>query len=134
MYISYDDGNTWKPFQLNLPKVPITDMIIKENDLVVATQGRALYVLDDLAPVQQLNATITQKKIFAFDISPAYRYNGSQNLKAVNAGINPINGVVVNYFLKDVNDSSKVVITVKDENKNKWRKNTGLRKAGKIGG
>jgi hypothetical protein len=41
MYISFDDGAHWKPFQLNLPVTPITDMTIKDNDLVVATQGRA---------------------------------------------------------------------------------------------
>ncbi|MEI8136195.1 MAG: glycosyl hydrolase [Bacteroidota bacterium] len=117
MYISYDDGANWKPFQLNLPKVSITDLTIKENDLVVATQGRALWVLDDLGPVQQLNSSLTQKNLFAFDISPAFRYNGNQNLKAVNAGINPVNGVVVNYFVKDFKDSSKVIIIIKDENK-----------------
>ena len=48
MYISYDDGLNWKSFQLNLPMVPITDLTIKENDLIVATQGRAFWVLDDL--------------------------------------------------------------------------------------
>ena len=117
MYVSYNDGANWKPFQLNLPRVSITDLTIKENDLIVATQGRALWVLDDLAPVQQLNSTLTQKNLFAFDISPAFRYNGNQNLKAVNAGINPVNGVVVNYFIKDLKDSSKVFITIKDENK-----------------
>ncbi|HNL65999.1 MAG TPA: hypothetical protein PKL81_12945, partial [Ferruginibacter sp.] len=53
MYISYDDGANWKPFQLNLPVVPITDLTIKENDLIVATQGRSFWVLDDLTVVQQ---------------------------------------------------------------------------------
>lgn len=53
MYISYDDGGSWKPFQLNLPMVPITDLTIKENDLIVATQGRSFWVLDDLTVVQQ---------------------------------------------------------------------------------
>jgi len=117
MYISYDDGDNWKPFQLNLPKVAITDLAIKENDLIVATQGRALWVLDDLAPVQQMDKNITQKKLFALDITPAYRYEGTRNLKVANAGINPPNGVVVNYFLKEINDSSDVTFTFSNKNK-----------------
>ena len=48
MYISFDDGANWKRFQLNMPMVPVTDLTIKDNDLVIATQGRAFYVLDDL--------------------------------------------------------------------------------------
>ena len=48
MYISFDDGASWKPFQLNLPIVPITDLAIKDNNLIVATQGRSLWILDDL--------------------------------------------------------------------------------------
>ena len=48
IYISFDDGLSWRSFQLNLPIVPITDMTIKDNSLIVATQGRSLWVLDDL--------------------------------------------------------------------------------------
>ncbi len=117
MYVSYDDGANWKIFQLNLPKVPITDLTIKENDLVVATQGRALWVLNDLTTIQQLNPTILQKNLFAFDVNPSFMYNGIQNLKAVNSGFNPPNGVLVNYYVKTMLDSSVVAITIKDSNK-----------------
>ena len=48
MYISFDDGSNWKPFQKNLPIVPITDLAIKGNDLIAATQGRGLWVIDDI--------------------------------------------------------------------------------------
>ena len=61
MYISYDYGENWKPFQLNLPLVPITDLTIKNNDLVVATQGRAFWILDDLSVVQNVEKNITKK-------------------------------------------------------------------------
>ena len=117
MYISYDDGGTWKPFQLNLPKVPITDLTIKENDLIVATQGRALWVLNDLTVIQQANMDIIKKELYVFNINSTYRYEGSQNLKATNAGINPPNGVVVDYYIKDVKDSSNVSIIFKDSNR-----------------
>lgn len=123
MYISYDDGANWRKFQLNLPVVPITDLTIKNNDLVVATQGRAFWVLDDLTVVQQNEAALTGKNLHVFTVNPAWRIPGMDGRFAafrrapVNAGENPPNGVVINYFLKDVTDSSKVSVTVMDKNK-----------------
>jgi photosystem II stability/assembly factor-like uncharacterized protein len=117
MYISYDDGANWKPFQLNLPVVPITDLTIKENDLIVATQGRSFWVLDDLSVVQQKAIDITGKNLHVFAVNDAYRFDGTQNLNAKNAGINPPNGTVINYWLKNVVDSPKVSIEILDKNK-----------------
>jgi photosystem II stability/assembly factor-like uncharacterized protein len=117
MYISYDYGSNWKPFQLNLPMVSITDLTIKNNDLVVATQGRSFYILDDLSVVQNLDDNVTQKDVYVFPIEDAYRMNGRQDLLVKNAGINPPNGVVINYFLKDVKDSSLVKIFILDKDK-----------------
>jgi photosystem II stability/assembly factor-like uncharacterized protein len=117
MYISYDYGENWKPFQLNLPIVPITDLTIKNNDLVVATQGRSFYILDDLSVVQNIDKNIAQSDISIFPAEDAYRMNGRQNLNVKNAGINPPNGVIINYWLKDVNDSSLVKIFVLDKDK-----------------
>ncbi len=118
MYISYDYGANWKPFQLNLPIVPITDLTIKNNDLVVATQGRSFYVLDDLTVVQNLDKNVTQNDLYIFPVEDAYRMNGSQNLNVKNAGMNPSNGVVVNYFLKNFEDSNIVKIFILDKDKN----------------
>lgn len=115
MYISFDDGGSWKPFQLNLPMVPITDLTIKENDLVVATQGRAFYVLDDLSTIQQMDQRLSAKKLHVFKPADAYRMSGSVNTGAKNSGMNPPNGVLINYLLKNVNDSSKVSITLFDK-------------------
>jgi len=121
MYVSFDDGANWKPFQLNLPVVPITDLTIKENDLVVATQGRSFYVLDDLSVLQQMNTAITNKSLHAFTTKDAYRMQG--NPFAVNfgtprnAGQNPPAGVVLNYHVKDVADSAKASISVLDKDK-----------------
>lgn len=117
MYISYDDGVNWKSFQLNLPIVPITDLTIKENDLVVATQGRAFWSIDDLGMLQQKDEAILQKNIHAFRVNDAYRYDGSQNPNPKNAGMNPPNGTVINYYLKDVTDSAKVSIDIMDRNR-----------------
>jgi len=117
MYISYDDGTNWKPFQLNLPIVPITDLTIKENDLIVATQGRAFWVIDDLNVLQDADASILQKNIYAFKVNDTYRYDGSQNPNPKNAGMNPPNGTVINYYLKNIADSAKVGITIMDQNR-----------------
>ena len=122
MYISYDDGANWKKFQLNLPVVPVTDLTIKNNDLIIATQGRAFWVIDDLTMIQEQNSSITSKSLHVYDVNPAYRmqsipfrFFGGGQLR--NAGANPPNGVVINYFAKDVTDTSKAAITIMDANK-----------------
>jgi hypothetical protein len=117
MYISYDYGNNWKPFQLNLPMVPITDLTIKDNDLVVATQGRAFWVLDDLTLIQEKQQDLTQNALKIFPVRDAYKLKGNQNLKVKNAGIDPPNGVVVNYYIKNFADSGIVNIKVFDRDK-----------------
>lgn len=122
MYISYDDGANWRSFQLNLPVVPITDLTIKNNDLVVATQGRAFWVIDDLTMVQENSSSVLEKNIFLYPVNPAHRIPGPDQRFAAfmrtptNAGANPPNGAVINYFAKNVTDSSKASITISDLN------------------
>lgn len=123
MYISYDDGASWKSFQLNLPEVPITDLAIKDNDLVVGTQGRSIYILDDLGTMQQAEISILDKNIHVFNPKPAVRMaggssrfgGGGQGLS--NVGKNPPNGVVIQYYLKHVTDSTKATVTIMDKNR-----------------
>jgi photosystem II stability/assembly factor-like uncharacterized protein len=121
MYISFDHGNSWKPFQLNLPIVPITDLTIKNNDLVVATQGRSFYVLDDLSILQQMNTTMVSEPLRVFAVNPAYRMQVSpfsQNFGMTrNAGINPPVGVVFNFYTKDATDTTKASVTIMDKDK-----------------
>ena len=121
MYISFDDGASWKPFQLNLPVVPITDLTIKENDLVVATQGRSFYVLDDLSVLQQAAPGITARNLHVFQVNPAYRMQVSPFAANFgtprNAGANPPAGVVFNYYVKDVPDSVKASVTLLDKDR-----------------
>ncbi|MCX8019859.1 MAG: hypothetical protein N2747_05130 [Chitinophagaceae bacterium] len=127
MYISYDDGASWRPFQLNLPVVPITDLAIKNNDLIVATQGRSFYILDDLSVVQQRQDEILQKNLHVFDVNPAYRMpgvsrrGGTRTVSAPlrNVGMNPPNGVVFHYYLKKADDSTKLTIDILDKNRKK---------------
>jgi photosystem II stability/assembly factor-like uncharacterized protein len=123
MYISYNDGASWKPFQLNLPVVPITDLTIKNNDLVVGTQGRSIYILDDLTVVQQKSGDAANKNLHVFDVNPAYRMAGGGGrfggfgAALTNVGMNPPNGAVINYFVKNVTDSTKLSIEMLDKNR-----------------
>ena len=122
MYISYDDGANWKSFQLNLPIVPITDMTIKDNDLIIATQGRSFWVIDDLTIVQQKSNSIAENFLHVFPINDAYRTEGGGRRRRgaggteLNIGANPPSGTVINYYLKGTTDSSKHSITIMDKN------------------
>ena len=122
MYISYNDGNNWRPFQLNLPVVPITDLTIKNNDLIIATQGRALWSLDNLTPMQQYDAATTEKNIYLLPVNDSYLRNGFVNTNVKNAGTNADNGAVFNFYFKDVKDSSKASITLFDKDKKEIKK------------
>ena len=104
MYISFDDGANWKPFQLNLPIVPITDLTIKNDNLIAATQGRSFWLIDDLTPLHQLNETIAKSDFHLYKPMPSYRMNGAQagrRGQPKNEGLNHPNGVMIHYYLKD---------------------------------
>ena len=74
VYLSLDDGETWESLQLNLPKVPIHDMIVKDLDLVVATHGRAIWILDDLSPLHQIDKQNINQAITLFKPRTTTRY------------------------------------------------------------
>lgn len=120
MYISYNDGAAWKPFQLNLPIVPITDLTIKNNDLIVATQGRSFWVIDDLTVVQQWKPEYLSKSLHVFDVNPSYRlgiYPGRNNPEPVHAGKNPPKGPVVHFYVSGLKDSTAGSVSVYDKNR-----------------
>ena len=99
LYFSHNDGASWQPFQLNLPIVPITDLALKGDDLIVATQGRSLWVLDDLGPLRTLGEPTNVSGPFRlFPPADAYRMPGGGSGKASNtAGGNVPAGVPI-YF------------------------------------
>ena len=119
LYISYNDGDSWLPFQLNLPNVPITDIAFqkREDDLVIATQGRAFYVLDDMPMVRALaDGKMPDAPLHLFAPKETYRYigggGGGGGLAAAGGGTNPPSGVVIYYSLK-TKPGSDVVIKIK---------------------
>ena len=116
-YMSYDDGVNWKKVQLNLPETPITDMCIKDNSLVIATQGRAIWVMDDLSPIQNFNSKLLTEKMVLYDIANSTLIDGWQNKSPKNAGMNPPNGVIIPFHLKNYNDTVNVEIVIRDSEK-----------------
>ena len=109
MYISFNDGDSWESFQLNLPVVPITDLTIhkRDKDLVVATQGRAFWILDDLSVVHQINKwgkdKLASSEFHMFHPEEAYRMPGGsfRGGGAAAMGENPPSGATIWFYLKD---------------------------------
>lgn len=100
MYISFNDGADWKPFQLNLPIVPITDLAIKQNNLIAATQGRSFWIIDDLTVIHQLSDQIAAKPFHLYKPQDSYRMDGVRR-ESKTAGTNRPGGVLVYFHLKD---------------------------------
>lgn len=117
LYISFDEGQHWEKFQLNLPVVPITDLKVHQNDLIAATQGRAFWVLDDLSPLHQLSPAIAEAQVHLFPPQPAVLFGGPRIDSLPDRGTNPDRGAVFFYTLKEVpeNDSTTLQLEVLDE-------------------
>jgi len=97
MYVSFDDGASWQTLQLNLPIVPITDLAVRDDDLIAATQGRGFWILDDLSPLQQDSKSA---RIHLFTPRSAWRTGGyTPERTPRNQGKNPPQGIVVNYWI-----------------------------------
>ncbi|MGH9441937.1 MAG: WD40/YVTN/BNR-like repeat-containing protein [Thermoanaerobaculia bacterium] len=119
LYISFDDGASWQPFQSNLPVVPITDLAVKNGDLVVATQGRSFWILDDLEPLRLWSGKIAGTPTFLFPPRPAVRMQietpdeGDGPPPPASAGKNMPDGVLIDYWLKDKPaEKSKITLEI----------------------
>ena len=106
IYVSYDDGASWSSFQKNLPLVPVTDLTLKDNSLIVATQGRSLWMIDDLTVLHQMQQNNVGNQDNLYKPKDSYRTKGSGGKNSLTAGTNLPNGVIVHYYLKDF-DSMK---------------------------
>jgi photosystem II stability/assembly factor-like uncharacterized protein len=115
LFISYNNGQNWESFQCNLPICPVTDLTIADNDLIVATSGRAFWILDDLGILQQSAGNIAQDKMMIFQPKDSYKFTTGANPKAKGAGQNPANGITFDYHLpKEWQDSSLLTLEVLD--------------------
>jgi len=121
LFISWDGGKNWSPFQLNLPVTPITDLKIHKGNLIAATSGRAFWVLDDLSVLRQY-----KKDAAAFSVyqpTPAYLATGSSELDETDdeftganrfRGVNPANGIVVYYNLPELKKDDTLTMEIRD--------------------
>ncbi|NHF60544.1 glycosyl hydrolase [Flavobacteriaceae bacterium TP-CH-4] len=116
LFVSWNDGLHWQPFQLNLPVVPINDLTIQDNDLVAATAGRSFWILDDLGAVQQLETPKAPVKIF--EPKDTYLlFGGSSDKPRPGLGDNPKQGVTFDYYLDTNADSLDLTLEVYKDNK-----------------
>jgi len=114
MFISFDDGENWEKFQLNLPQVPITDLTIKDNNLIAATQGRAFWIIDDLTPLHQLNSALTSQTVVLYKPQDSYDLGGRRSRSSKTVGQNRNGGVDVNFYIKDTLSSDAISLSFKD--------------------
>ena len=112
LYISFDAGENWQSFQLNLPDVPITDLAVhkRDKDLIVATQGRSFWVFDDLPVLHQMSKEIAEAEHHLFDPEDTYLFGGGGFFNPSGTdGQNPTPGAVVYYMLgADVSEEIKM--------------------------
>jgi len=101
VFVSFDDGANWQSLQLSLPVVPIHDMVVKEDDLVVATHGRSFWILNDLTPLQQIDQEMADSDVFLYQPRAAYRMGGFGGFSMPGLGENPPSGSVIYYYLKE---------------------------------
>ncbi len=105
VYVSFNDGDDWQPLQRNMPPISIRDLVIHENDLVAGTHGRGFWILDDIAPLRQMNAETAAADAHLFRPSSAYRVRWNTNTDTPlppdePAGENPPDGAILYYNLK----------------------------------
>ncbi len=102
VYVSFDDGARWQPLQMNLPTSPIRDLVVKDDDLVVATHGRSFWVLDDLTPLRQMNDEVAQADMKLYEPQTAVRLHYPEEIDSHQAaGTNPPPGAIIDYYFKE---------------------------------
>jgi photosystem II stability/assembly factor-like uncharacterized protein len=100
IYVSFDNGARWQPFQMNLPHTPVTDIKIAHGDLVLSTQGRSFWILDDLTPLHQLSDKVSGAQAFLFAPRAAVRTPPRGGFGRAGAGPQyPASGAMIDYSL-----------------------------------
>jgi photosystem II stability/assembly factor-like uncharacterized protein len=118
VYVSFDDGDHWQPLQLNLPTTSVRDLAVHGDDLVAATYGRALWILDDVTPLRQIDSGIAESDAHLFHPETAVRARWDVNQDTplppeTPAGQNPPDGVILDYYLKSA-PAGEIRLTIYD--------------------
>jgi hypothetical protein len=106
VFCSLNNGDSWKPLRLNMPATSIRDLVIHNDDVVVGTHGRSFWILDDITPLRQLNATVMTSTVHLFAPQVAYRVKRNVNTDTPlppeePAGQNPPDGAIINYYFRE---------------------------------
>jgi photosystem II stability/assembly factor-like uncharacterized protein len=120
MFVSFDDGASWRPFQLNLPVTPVTDLRVQRKDLVLSTQGRSFWILDNLTPLHQMRDAVTSQRAHLFTPREAVRYRyragfgGAESDRGATDDLPqfPPPGAMIDYWLADA--STPVTLEIAD--------------------
>ena len=112
IYLSLNGGNNWTKWQRNLPIVPITDLKVHNNDLVVATQGRSFWIFDDLTPIHEIGMNSKSKNVHLFDVEDSYDILYSAMRRQGPLGKNPYYGIEFKYFIREINEEDSIELRV----------------------
>lgn len=126
VYFSLNDGRSWQPLRLNMPVVPVHDLVVKDKDLVAATHGRSFWILDDISPLRQMSESVTSSRAYLFQPASAIRMRANVNTDTplpaeVSAGENPPDGAIFYYSLSSP-APGEVLLEVLDERGNTIRR------------
>lgn len=118
VYVSFNDGEHWQPLQLNLPVTPVRDLLVKGNDLVVATHGRSFWILDNISPLRELTSNAVAAGVYLFRPATAIRIrkNAAHDTPLppeTPAGKNPPAGAIIDYSLQRV-PAGEVTLEIRD--------------------
>ena len=122
VYVSFDDGDHWQSLQLNLPTATVRDLVVHGNDLVIATYGRALWVLDDISPLRQAGAQIASSSAYLLRPSTAIRTRWDNDQETplppeFPAAPNPPDGALFYYYLNSA-AQTPITLEIKDSRGN----------------
>ena len=139
VFVSFDEGGSWRPLRMQtarrappatdeeaatgmLPVVPITDLVVKDRDIAVATQGRSFWILDDVSPLRQMVARETGSSLRLLSPEPAYRFGGPVG-RAGEMGLNPAAGAWIYYRLpRAPAENEEVTLEILDDSGRSVRK------------
>ena len=118
VFVSFDDGDSWETLQLNLPPASVTDLNVHGNDLAASTFGRALWIFDDLTPIREMSAKVSDSEVYLFPPAEALRvrwdnFQDTPYPPETPAGRNPPDGAIIDYFLKS-SPAGEITMTVYD--------------------
>ncbi len=118
VWVSFDDGDHWQSLQLNLPHTSMRDLWIQHDDLIVATHGRAFWILDDITPLREATAALAAADAHLFTPAPAYRiqrdtYTDTPLPPDEPTAANPPDGAIIDYYLGHA-DSAPVTLEILD--------------------